>query len=94
MSPENIVFDRSNTARMIAKPLSVARRLNLPLYCGEWGCLEHAPMDSRIRWYQDVCAVLADNQIGWATWDYQGGFGLVKDGQPVMPVIRALGLKV
>jgi endoglucanase len=94
MSPENIVFDRSTTARMIAKPLDVARRLNLPLYCGEWGCIERAPMDSRVRWYQDVRSVLEDNYIGWATWDFQGGFGLVKDGQPVTPVIRALGLRV
>jgi endoglucanase len=94
MSPENMVFDRSTTARMVAKPLAMARRLNLPLYCGEWGCIDRAPMEPRVRWYQDVCAVLAENHIGWATWDYQGGFGLVKDGQPVTPVIRALGLRV
>ena len=75
MSPENMVFDRATTARKIAKPLEVARRLNLPLYCGEWGCIDDAPMDARVRWYQDVCAVLDGKPIGWATWDYQGGFG-------------------
>ena len=51
-------------------------------------------MDARVRWYQDVCAVLEHNKIGWATWDYKGGFGLSKDGQPVTPVIRALGLRI
>jgi endoglucanase len=94
MSSKNMVFDRSTTVQMLAKPLEVSRRLNLPLYCGEWGCIDRAPMDSRVRWYRDVCEVLEENYIGWATWDYKGGFGLVKDGQPVTPVIRALGLRV
>jgi endoglucanase len=94
MAPGGIVFDRSTITRMIAKPLEVSRKLNLPLYCGEWGCIDRAPMDSRVRWYQDVCAVLEDNHIGWAAWDFQGGFGLIKDGQPVTPVIRALGLRI
>ncbi len=94
MSPENIVFSRPTIERMVAKPIEVARKLNLPLYCGEWGCYERAPMDSRIRWYQDVRAVLEDNHIGWANWDFQGGFGLIKDGRPVTPVIQALGLTI
>jgi endoglucanase len=94
LSPERIVFDRKNMIEMIAKPLEVARKLNLPLYCGEWGCIDKAPMAPRVRWYEDMRAVLEENQIGWATWDYKGGFGLVKNGQPVTPVIRALGLSI
>jgi endoglucanase len=94
MSPERIFFDRSTTARMFAKPLEVSQRLKLPLYCGEWGCIDRAPMEPRVRWYQDVRAVLEENRIGWATWDFKGGFGLVKSGEPVVPVIRALGLSV
>lgn len=94
MSPERIVFDRRNIVEMFAEPVTVARELKLPLYCGEWGCIDKAPMAIRVRWYEDMRAVLEENQIGWATWDYKGGFGLVKDGQPVTPVIRALGLRI
>ncbi len=93
MSPANIVFDRTNTERMFAKPIAVAKELNLPLYCGEWGCIDRAPMEPRVRWYKDVHGALEDNDIGWATWDFKGGFGLVKDNEPVTPVIRALGLR-
>ena len=93
MSPERIVFDRSTIASMIAKPLEVARRTSLPLYCGEWGVIDKAPTEARVRWYQDMRSVLEDNGIAWATWDYKGGFGLWKSNEPVTPVLRALGLK-
>lgn len=93
ITPEKIVFDRSVMAEEMAKPISVARKLGLPLYCGEWGCIDSAPMESRVLWYQDMRATLEESGIAWATWDYKGGFGLVKNGAPVRPVIRALGLR-
>lgn len=92
MSPERIVFDRSTIASMIAKPLARSKQLGLPLYCGEWGVIDRAPMEPRVRWYADVRSVLEENHIGWATWDFKGSFGLLKGGEPVTPVIRALGL--
>lgn len=93
MSPANIVFDRTVMAAEMAEPISVARKFKLPLYCGEWGCIDKAPMESRVLWYQDMRETLEGAGIAWATWDYKGGFGLVKQGEPVKPVIRALGLK-
>jgi endoglucanase len=94
MDPERIVFDRSTMAAMIGRPVKVAKGLGLPLYCGEWGAIDRAPMELRVRWYRDMRSVLEENQIGWATWDFQGGFGLRKGGQPVTPVIQALGLTI
>jgi endoglucanase len=94
MGPERIVFDRSTIASMVARPVKVAQALGLPLYCGEWGAIDKAPMELRVRWYRDMRSVLEENQVGWATWDFQGGFGLKKGGQPVLPVIQALGLTV
>jgi len=88
-----IVFDRSTMASMIAKPVEVARRAGLPLYCGEWGVIDKAPTEPRVRWYQDMRSVLEENGVAWATWDYKGGFGLWKNGEPVTPVLRALGLR-
>lgn len=61
----------------IAIPLKIAREHNLPLYCGEWGCLPTVPEDLRLRWYSDVRTVLEENGIAWAHWDYKGGFGIV-----------------
>ncbi len=72
------------------KPIAVAKKHNLPLYCGEWGCLDTVPEDARLRWYSDMKTVLEGNNIGWATWDYKGGFGIVKDGKEVTGLIKVL----
>ena len=60
------------------KPIAVAKKYNLPLYCGEWGCLNTVPDAARLQWYRDIKKVLEENNIGWATWDYKGGFGIIK----------------
>ena len=37
------------------------------------------PRESRLAWYRDVVAVLEENRIGWAIWDYKGGFGILRN---------------
>ena len=70
-------YTRETIAAHFAKPIAMASRYSLPLYCGEWGCLATVPDNARFQWYRDVKAVLDENHIGWATWDYKGGFGLI-----------------
>ena len=78
-------WDRERIRKSLAKPLALAKKSGLPLYCGEWGCLPTMSRESRIAWYRDVLSVLEENRIGWAIWDYKGGFGLMRksvfDGQ-------------
>jgi len=71
---------------------------NVPLICNEFGVYrQHSPQDSRMRWIHDVRTALENDGIGWAMWDYRGGFGVVwkKDGEPAQvdeKVVAALGL--
>ena len=70
---------------------------HVPVYCGEFGVHRpYAPADSRARWLHDMRVSLEKNHIGWAMWDYQGGFGVVtKDNgatTPDLQVLQALGL--
>ncbi len=71
-------WNRAIIESKLAKPLALAKRTGLPLYCGEWGCLDTVPREDRLHWYADMVSVLSENGIGWATWDYKGGFGLRK----------------
>ncbi len=74
--------------------LAVAQKTGLPLYCGEWGCLPAVARESRLAWYRDMVSVLNEKGIGWATWDYKGGFGLRKqNGQPDDELIGILSPK-
>ncbi len=78
----NGLYDRARLEGLLAKPLALARRLDLPLYCGEWGAIKSAPREARLNWYRDVRANLEKHNIAWANWDYKGGFGiLARDGQ-------------
>ena len=87
----NGVYNRDVFEKLIQKPLAVARKHNLPLYCGEWGALPTVPRKDRMQWYADVRKVLEKNNIAWANWDYKGGFGIVnRGGEPDEGFIKVL----
>jgi len=49
-----------------------------PMYCGEYGVIDNAEMDSRVNWTNDVSDFLLEHGIGRAIWSYkQMGFKLV-----------------
>ena len=75
----NGVYDRERLESMLEKPLALAKKLDLPLYCGEWGAIEGA-REARLRWYRDMRAILEKHGVAWATWDYKGGFGIIARG--------------
>ncbi len=72
---------------------------HVPLICNEFGAYrEHTDPQSRMNWIRDVRTALEADDVGWAMWDYRGGFGAVwkQDGQPAKvdpAVMVALGLK-
>lgn len=50
---------------------------NVPLYCGEYGVIDKAPLDSTLKWFQDIHAVFEKKHIGRAVWNYKGkDFGI------------------
>lgn len=68
----------------------------MPLYCGEFGVYRaFAPAPSRANWIRDVRLVLEERGIGWAMWDYVGGFALTKEStREADPAIaQALGMR-
>ena len=79
-------------AELIAR---VAAAHNMPLYCGEWGCIALPARTGRapgsLRWYADMRRVLEERGIAWATWDGKGSFGLVEeDGTVDEELVRVL----
>jgi endoglucanase len=72
-----LVYNIDSIRHHFKKPIAAGKKYNLPLYCGEWGCLNTVPEAARLQWYNDMKKVLEENNIGWATWDYKGGFGII-----------------
>jgi len=87
----NGIYNREVFAKLIQMPVTVARKYDLPLYCGEWGALPTVPREARMLWYADVRSVLEENNIAWANWDYKGGFGIIgRDGEGDEGFIKVL----
>ncbi len=70
------MWNKDVMADKMAKPLALAKKLDLPLYCGEWGCYQRAPREARLAWYRDMRETLEAHNIAWANWDYKGGFAI------------------
>lgn len=78
-------------AQQLREAIDIAKRLDLPLHCGEWGCLPTAPRKDRLRWYRDVRSVLEKNNIAWSSWEYKGRFGLInEDGETDKKLLKIL----
>jgi endoglucanase len=71
-------YNRDTLEKMMRKPIAMAKQTGLPLYCGEWGVIENAPREARLRWYGDMTEIFERNDIAYANWDYKSdNFGLI-----------------
>jgi endoglucanase len=77
ISNSKLYYTKDSIEAHFQKPLAVAKKYNLPLYCGEWGCLSTVPEKARLQWYADMKSVLEKHNIAWANWDYKGSFGII-----------------
>jgi endoglucanase len=95
-------MDHWNKARVdseIGQVVDWARYWKVSVICNEFGVYrKNADPSARARWIEDVRSSLETHGVGWATWDYSGGFGVVtrKNGQPVPDemTVQALGRRM
>jgi len=82
----------------ISQVAAWANHWNVPVICNEFGVYrKDADPGDRAAWIYDVRTSLEKHGIGWAMWDYDGGFDVVnrqQDGKavPDAATVRALGL--
>lgn len=55
----------------LAGALAFRDQKNCQLYCGEFGVIALADLDSRVRWHKDYIALLKEYNIGGAVWSYK-----------------------
>ena len=70
--------------------IEVAKKYHLKTYCGEYGCINTAPREDTVRWLKDMYTLFERHGIARANWDYKGGFGIVRDGEPQTELINAI----
>jgi len=70
--------------------IEAAKKYNLNIYCGEYGCINGAPHAAKIRWYKDMTTLFERHGIARANWDYKGGFGILRGTEPQTEMINAI----
>lgn len=72
---EGAFFDK-----LFARAAEYAEQKNLPLYCGEYGVIDRAPLPDTLRWMKDIHDSFEKYGIGRALWNYkEKDFGLVDE---------------
>ncbi len=76
-------WDQAKIDARIEKAYQWATKHNVTVYCGEFGAYaKECPHEDRLRWLTDVTNSLRKREIGYAMWDYAGGFALSQDHPP------------
>lgn len=65
---------------IFAPAIEKAQKDNVALYCGEYGVIDLADNEDKIRWLEDIHRVFKKHGIGRALWNYkEKDFGFVDD---------------
>lgn len=63
------------------KPWIELAQKGVGVHCGECGAWNKTPHGVFIAWFSDVLDILSANQIGFATWNFIGDFGILDSGR-------------
>ncbi len=86
------IFNKEIMLAMWKQPIEKAKKLNLPLYCGEFGVISNAPDVQTLTWYKDMMELFEETGIGFAKWNYKSDdFGLYNnDNTPKKELIKII----
>ena len=74
---EKAVIDKEFFKRLFAEAVSVAEKYDVPLYCGEYGVIDRAPLDATVSWFEAMHGAFEESGIPRAVWTYKGkDFGI------------------
>lgn len=74
------VIDRRFMEAEMKVAADVGSKMNVPVYCGEYGVIDRVKSDDLLRWYDDIHAVFDEFGFGRAAWNYrEKDFGIVDE---------------
>lgn len=91
-------WDAQRIDQDMARAAAWANEHGVRITCNEFGVYrQFSDPNDRAQWIRDVRQACEKHGIGWAMWDYAGGFSLVsrEKGRPMADplTVEALGLK-
>lgn len=68
---ENTVFDINFLEACMKPAIEFSQKHGKELYCGEYGVIDRADLESRVRYIADVNAIFEKHRFGRALWSYK-----------------------
>ncbi|HET6556363.1 MAG TPA: cellulase family glycosylhydrolase [Prolixibacteraceae bacterium] len=89
-------IDESGTARTLdgndllpfdiyRQNVAISKANQIPFMVQEFGVYNKTPYQVTIDFLTDLSAFLAENNIGWALWNFNGSFGILNSGRSDCP---------
>ncbi len=69
---EKGTLDKNYLNRVLQPAFDFIHRNKRPLYCGEYGVISNASIESAVRWQNDLADLFLEHGIGRAVWSYRG----------------------
>ncbi|MBE6753491.1 MAG: glycoside hydrolase family 5 protein [Ruminococcaceae bacterium] len=67
-------------AKLMQEAIDAAEAADVPLYCGEFGVIDRAPVEDTLRWFVDMDNTFRRFDIGCAVWSYKKmDFGIIDE---------------
>lgn len=65
---------------IMMEAINSAKKMNVSVYCGEFGVIDQAPVEDTVNWFRDVASVFKKHNISTAVWTWKAmDFGLTQD---------------
>jgi endoglucanase len=80
-------YDKSVLTANMKSGFDMAKRLNVPVFVGEFGTINVTPEPARSNWYKDIVAICKENNAAYTSFDYKGaGYSVISEGRiPLYP---------
>lgn len=56
---------------MFKTAIDISEKFNVPMYCGEYGVIDQADLESTVRWYETMHAALESTNMARSAWTYK-----------------------
>lgn len=68
---ETMLCDKEFFVRYFSEAVEIAKKYDVPLYCGEYGVIDQADTEGTLNWFKDIHAAFEECNIGRAVWSYK-----------------------
>lgn len=68
---DGVMCDHEFFKRYFEEAIEIAKKYDVPLYCGEYGVIDRADTEGTLNWYRDINRAFKESGIARCAWSYK-----------------------